>query len=132
MPRIVWSINDPALAMPHFDHQILDMLQSAVKKVIRARDHHDRQLLRPGPVEHRAQRDGVVQFAVNQDGVGSDFRHRPFACGGANQCQAFGWRLRRVGLCRLPLLQLSLDKGPKREARQCEWQVGILTAHVCQ
>jgi len=79
-----------------------------------------------GPVEDGGQGNRVVQFAVDQDGVGRDVGHGPLAGRAADQRQALG---RRAGGGQA-LLQFGLHEGAERETGQGHGQARIQADHV--
>src|SRR5450830_204123 len=114
------------IAPPHLCNQILDVTELAVEKVIGTWNHDDRDVLRAGPVNHVGQGNGVVRFAVDQDGVGRHVGHCPLARSGAHQHQALG---RGAGSSQA-LGELGLHESAERKAGQGHGQAGILGDHV--
>ena len=53
-------------------HNVLQLMQAAVEKMLAAGNHDDGQILRPRPVEHGRQRHYFVEFAVNDQRAGRD------------------------------------------------------------
>src|SRR5471030_296472 len=58
-----------SVAAPQLRDPALDVRELAVEEVVGAGDDDDGNVLRPQPVQHVLQRDGVVQLAVDQDCV---------------------------------------------------------------
>src|SRR5476651_1201554 len=64
-----------SVAAPQLRDPALDVRQLAVEEMVGAGDDDDGDVLRPQPVEHVLERDGLVEFAMDQDGVAWYGRH---------------------------------------------------------
>ena len=85
------------------------MMQLAMKKMVGTRYDDDGQVLWPRPVKYIGKWDGVILFTMNDNGVGWDGRHGPFAGGRADEGKPFGG----LALLLESLLQLRLHEGAK-------------------
>ena len=112
--------------MPQGNHEVLDVVELAVEKVVGAGDHDHGNVLWAGPVEDGGQGNRVVQFAVDQNAVGGNVGHGPFAGRATDQRQALDGR---AGGGKA-LLQFRLHEGAEREAGQGHGQARIQAAHV--
>ena len=102
------------------------MVELAVEKVVGAGDHDHGNVLWTGPVEDGGQGNRVVQFAVDQNAVGGNVGHGPFAGRAADQRQALDGRAGGGQA----FLQFRLHEGAERETGQGHGQARIQAAHV--
>ena len=100
-------------------YQALEHAQPPVKEVIGSRDNNDRKILWARPVKHIGQRNRFIQFAVDDERVAHDVRHRPFGCGGADQYHVS----RRSIRSREGLRRFRGDETSKRKAGQRDRQL---------
>ena len=93
------SVRLKCSAAPHFDHEILDMLQLAVKKMVGARNHDHRQVLRPRPVEHVRERNRYRPVRRGSGSYRPARRASPICRRRADQHQPLGRRALRDQRC---------------------------------
>src|SRR5262245_33201774 len=95
-------------------HNVGKQVEPPMKEVLTARDHHDRELLRASPIEHRSQRNDIVVLAVDHQRVGRHgFRKKP-VYGRPYEHEAFG----REALC-----DPRLNKAAEGKSREHHWKI---------
>src|SRR6267142_7275046 len=69
-------------------HDRAQAVQLAVEEVVGAGHQHDRQLLRPRPVEHRGERHGLVELAMDHKRIGGHRRRLEIRHGNSYENQS--------------------------------------------
>src|SRR6202022_1730780 len=115
---------------PRVDDDALENVKLAMQKMLGARNHDDRQFLRPRPVEYRRDRHGLVGFPVDHERVLRHRRHVPAARRRADEHHPLNVLARvaqRVG-------DVRQHERAEREACEDERQIGLprLRTHVVE